>query len=1617
MSTDNPIFDDADDLGPLPDDQLDGLLREWHQMNAERAAASRDRLMHNIPQNRVEPAAADHVQVDAEAGHRPATTVATTRPFIRRLIMNRYAPIAASLVLLAALIPTLLPTATKPTYARENLMMVPEGGRLDALDREGNVLGPCALKHTDVDVDVSGHFSRVSIKQQYRNTYDRKIEAVYTFPMSHRAAVDRMKMTIGDRVVMGEVHERAKARAIYQAAREQGYVASLLEQERPNIFTQSLANIEPGAEIEIEISYVELLESKDGTYSFDFPMVVGPRYIPGSPRTPAGNLPAGLDARQGLTLLAPAKLTLKEQGAMNTLGELQTGKLQALLNAAVPINRPDAGWWTAGSSTSGEGKNTEPKSPATKPAPSDNPQSAVRNPQSPAQPTLWYRFEAEYCNGAREAGTLHTDGTGQLNGRWFYADHNTIKGMGTGFSQDTTQVPDASRITPEPVRPGKRAGHDISIRVTLDTGGPGIVDLKSALHDIVRTQETKRDDGAARKLTVELKKEVEIPNRDFVLSWRQTADTIQEATFTHTGKIGNFFTLILQPPARVEDAQAVPRELVFVLDTSGSMSGFPVDKAKDVMAKAIDALRPQDTFNLITFSGDTHILWEKPRPFTQTNRKEAQDFLASRQGSGGTEMMKAINAALVQTVDGKPKPLTPDEMSNLPADGRTVTVAVRANQIKINDSTGKDQPWGFIQVREGLRIPIINPISLPQISSDRIMHHTGEWLTVNGERVFRIQTSSIEQDPGSKPMRICCFMTDGYVGNDMAIIDAVRKNAGTTRVFSFGIGNSINRFLLDNMARAGRGEVEYVLLNDGADEKVKCFSQRIQTPVLTDIQLQFSDDLKVADLCGTGVSPVREGSQAAEMARLPDLFDVKPLILHGRYTAPGKGTLTIRGRTGSGAFERTLPLDLPASQPRHDTIATLWARAKVEELMNQDLAAAQQNNLPPERRGEVVRLGETFGIMTQFTSFVAVEKARVTLGGTPQLVAVPIEMPQGVSYEGVFGGRGEAEKVAGAVNMLFDLPAVSSSARPASPSRRAFYSQNYNQAKDASKSVAGIGRNPPRAGQPANARGIVKSDQTAQNLNEHGRSGSNVTNYTLDISKLQQPNANVALVPGGAPSGQTRDKSRFGSVGFTPWQPAQNLNEQNRSGSNVVQWSMSVNGLVNDELDFSHGGAVLGDAAFAVPFYDTDGDGVSDFANTGWDQASYGYQLFGVTGGGAGSDNDFFFVPPSPGVTEGLNVSRDELRALSEAMTKVAEEKLAAKGVYDSLATGDSFQLSPQMMQKIQQDPEITNLQQQKFASQQYLAHLQNRVGDDHREVVATKARIEALDKQYETFRRQKEREVHNDELNSAHTAFLNKTGQELALRERARGIEARQRDPSSEGKIFAYPEENEWRVITDRWKSASTSATQPAATTQPETAWIDEAAAWLSNLGANDNAKAWARRVLLRERLALDIAALVKDKELADARKLADALVKFDAGFKIGVQMRDALADVKLAAAERDKRIVALAAQAREPIDAAVRDARLRHRLDQRLYALAKGSTTQPAPADVKLTDRGVRVTVLTRGVEAATLAALKDKGLAVETTAESLKLVVGFAPRERLADIAMLDGVRRIEPTVISE
>src|SRR5438093_1942473 len=227
---------------------------------------------------------------------------------------------------------------------------------------------------------------------------------------------------------------------------------------------------------------------------------------------------------------------------------------------------------------------------------------------------------------------------------------------------------------------------------------------------------------------------------------------------------------------------------------------FPIEKAKETMKLTLDILYPSDTFNLITFSGDEHILFPAPVPATKENLARAQAFLESRQGGGGTEMMKAIKA-------------------------------------------------------------------------------------------------SMDPSDAQNHVRIVCFMTDGYVGNDMEIIGEVQKHPNAW-MFAFGIDNSVNRFLLDNMAKYGRGEVEYVGLNDDGSAAARRFHECVRNPLLTDITIDWNG-MPVAD-----VYP----------QTIPDLFSAKPVILTGRYTANGRSAIRLKGKMAGRDFVREIPVDFPRSQ-------------------------------------------------------------------------------------------------------------------------------------------------------------------------------------------------------------------------------------------------------------------------------------------------------------------------------------------------------------------------------------------------------------------------------------------------------------------------------------------------------------------------------------------------------------------------------------------------------------------------------------------------------------------------------------------------------------------------------
>ena len=937
---------DRDDTPEIPrGDRLDSLLRAWHDENSSAARASRDAIMRRLAAQ------------EAARRRRPAFV-----EVIARIGFTRLAAAALFVVASALIVSLFIGPGQREAVADPGIMQVAEGGALEAVDKEGNPLGACPLRHTAVEVEISGPFARTVVEQTYTNPFPRTIEAVYTFPLSNRAAVDRMTMVVqgpsGEKIVEGEVKERAIARAIYEDARESGYVASLLEQERPNIFTQSVANIEPGATVKVRIATIEMVERKDGVSQYAFPMVVGPRYIPGR-STLAGTslpkLPDGWTVREGLVLRGPARVETDPGAA------IAGPRLERMLGEAIPVKA------------------------------TDNAAIDAMLAYADAIP-----FVAKYANGSAERGMFSpTVSIGEINGRFFFVTQAAQGAVGgTGFATPTDQVPDADRITPMPTRPETRAGHDISVKVTIDSGGAPLGAIESLQHEV------RVDSNATGERVVSLVDQKTIPNRDFVLRWNTGGGAVEPAFFAHTSDSrdadakGGFFALMLEPPARIAPAEIRPRELVFVLDVSGSMDGFPIEKSKELARKAIARMRPNDTFNIVTFAGNTAVLWPEPKPATAENIAAADRFIAGTSSGGGTEMMAAINAALVQP--GR-SGVEPAKLLALPADGRALTVAVPAGTMAVDGARWKiDAGAAANGTRRSVQAEI--PVVLPENPKRLAVLLEGSWTTKDSERVFVARTARFED--ADARTRFVFFLTDGYIGNDQAVVEAVYDNARASRVFSFGIGSSVNRFLLEEMARAGRGACEVVTLAEEANAVVDRLVRRIDAPVLTDLEIAVDPALGIRELLPAG-------------ARLPDLYDVEPLVLLGRFDRAARGSITLRGRTGAGPWERTVSVELPEREAQHDVVPALWARAKVDELLLPKMAAVESDALDAATQRAVIRLGEAFHITTPYTSFVAVEKSRVVVGGKPMLVSVPVELPSGTNWNGFFGeGAGVADVMA-----------------------------------------------------------------------------------------------------------------------------------------------------------------------------------------------------------------------------------------------------------------------------------------------------------------------------------------------------------------------------------------------------------------------------------------------------------------------------------------------------------------------------------------------------------------------------------------------------------------------------
>lgn len=417
-----------------------------------------------------------------------------------------------------------LSLALAPPRASANAPLEKDlGGQLRAESNGRPVQFP-ALK-TDITADVQGDLATVTVIQTFTNPTSTPLNATYLFPLSKDSAVHAMQMRVGDELVTAKIDRKEAARQTFEQGKREGKTATLLEQHRPNMFQQNLANLMPGLPITVTLKYVQTVPRVDGAYQLEIPLIVGPRYMP-----------AGSSNRDVL----------------------------ASIRAGAPASEPQ---------------------PDTPPA-----------------------------------------ATPAASGEW-------------SFGPPPKYPPVIGLTIPSTIDQDR-----VSIHANLAAGMP-ITGISSTTHTV-----TTSGEGNAR--TVTLASGRTIDNRDFVLRYGIAAEGIQVGLLAHRDAESGTLSLMIEPPKIPDAADITPREIVFLLDTSGSMSGMPIDASKTFMKHALQVLRTSDYFRIIRFSNNASEFTAVPVRATPSNLAAGLAYVNSLHADGGTDVMTGLR----QTFSMPPQP-------------------------------------------------------------------------------------------------------------------------------------------------------------------------------------------------------------------------------------------------------------------------------------------------------------------------------------------------------------------------------------------------------------------------------------------------------------------------------------------------------------------------------------------------------------------------------------------------------------------------------------------------------------------------------------------------------------------------------------------------------------------------------------------------------------------------------------------------------------------------------------------------------------------------------------------------------------------------------------------------
>ena len=418
------------------------------------------------------------------------------------------------------------------------------------------------------------------------------------------------------------------------------------------------------------------------------------------------------------------------------------------------------------------------------------------------------------------------------------------------------------------------------ITVNLSTGVP-IADVSCKSHEI----KVEQENGSQARITL-ADPEDYAGNRDFILKYRLTGESVESGLVLTETDSEKYFFLTVQPPERYTPDDIPPREYIFVLDVSGSMYGYPLDTAKDLIRSLATGLRDMDRFNLVLFSDDTYLLSTKSLAANSRNVQAAIDLIDEQEGGGGTSMLPALQTAV--------------------------------------------------------SVPMKEDIA-----------------------------------------RSVVIITDGYISNEDEIYDLINEKMDTASFFSFGIGCSVNDYLIKGIAQCGMGESFLVTDSEDAAQSAERFASYIEAPLMTGITVDYE---------GFDVYDVATSTPSI-------LYAKKPLILFGKWRGEPIGTITVKGKAGGEDYVQEISVADSTVDTQDESIRYLWARTKLDQL-----AGYGSIRNDDSVKDEITKLGLDYNMTTPYTSFVAVVEEIRNPEGEAEDVNQANPLPLQVSNLAVGGG-------------------------------------------------------------------------------------------------------------------------------------------------------------------------------------------------------------------------------------------------------------------------------------------------------------------------------------------------------------------------------------------------------------------------------------------------------------------------------------------------------------------------------------------------------------------------------------------------------------------------------------